>query len=83
MNVHANRPLTPPLRRMGRQQSVRWGRAAARKDQGQSGKVRGHNGLARARGVPDWMVNQRPSRFLTDSPAGLPTSVAARSVHGR
>jgi hypothetical protein len=41
VNVHANRPLTPPLRRMGQQQSVRWGRAAARKDQGQSGKVRG------------------------------------------
>jgi hypothetical protein len=36
-----------------------------------------------ARGVPDWMVNHRPSRFLTDSPAALPTSVAARSVHGR
>ena len=25
MNVHANRSLTPPLRRIGRQQSVRWG----------------------------------------------------------
>ena len=29
VNVHANRPLTPPLQRMDRQQSVRWGRGAA------------------------------------------------------
>ena len=29
-NVHTNRPLTPPLRRIGRQQSVRWGRGGAK-----------------------------------------------------
>jgi hypothetical protein len=33
VNVHANRPLTPSLRRIGRQQSVRWGGGATRKDQ--------------------------------------------------
>jgi len=33
VNVHANRPLTPSLRRIDRQQSVRWGEGATRKDQ--------------------------------------------------
>jgi hypothetical protein len=33
VNVHANRPLTPSLRRIDRQQSVRWGGGATRKDQ--------------------------------------------------
>ena len=47
-DVHANRSLTPPLRRMGRQQSVRWGRGAAHKDQGQSGKVQGADAVRAA-----------------------------------
>lgn len=32
VNVHANRPLTPLLRRIDRQQSVRWGRGAGRQN---------------------------------------------------
>ena len=38
VKVHANQALTPPLRRIGRQQSVRWGRGAARQDQGRAGR---------------------------------------------
>jgi hypothetical protein len=32
VNVHVNRPLTPPLRRIDRQQSVRWGNGAGRQN---------------------------------------------------
>ena len=34
-NVHANQPLTPSLRRIDRQQSIRWGKGAARWDRSQ------------------------------------------------
>lgn len=36
VNGHANPPLTPPLQRIGRQQSVRWGRSAALQDHGRA-----------------------------------------------
>jgi hypothetical protein len=32
VNVHANQPLTPPLRRLDRQQSVRWGSGAGQQN---------------------------------------------------
>jgi hypothetical protein len=37
VNVHAKPLLTPSLQRMDRQQSVRWGRGAARQDHGRAG----------------------------------------------
>jgi hypothetical protein len=36
VNGHAKPPLTPPLQRIGRQQSVRWGRSAAPQDHGRA-----------------------------------------------
>jgi hypothetical protein len=36
--VHANQPLTPSLRRIGRQQSVRWGREAAHQNHRRAGR---------------------------------------------
>ena len=55
VNVHVNQPLTPPLRRIGRQQSVRWGEGRrARTTAGPEGAGRGRGACCRERriGVP-------------------------------
>ena len=48
VNAHTNQALTPPLRRIERQQSARWGRGAARKDQGWGWNVPGADAYAEA-----------------------------------
>jgi hypothetical protein len=48
VNVHTNQPLTPPLRRIDRQQSVRWGRGAAHQDHGRGRKIPGADAVLTA-----------------------------------
>jgi hypothetical protein len=56
----ANQPFTPPLRRIGRQQSVRWGarRHTRTQDQGWKGARRGCVSL---------LTSRQPSRIAADS----------------